>query len=285
VGPPRPAGRRPPGVARRRCVGWSRCAALRHRPRGVGHGRGPPAGAAARLPPRARRRVAGPVCRAPGHPQRLTVRRGPGCGPGGPRRLGAHHRRNDALRPPPRRCRSGGPRGAGRRPRGDGHGIRDRTWHAADGRRDGIPGVHAIRTGLARARGAGAGTRAESAARADRRALRRVADRAGGAAAHWRRSSGSRALGNLSEGGGRGLRRAPRPTGSRRDVTAVRGAQVRRGAPAHPAGRPGRNSGGRQLGCGGVHHRAGLARVLRRRAVAPPGVGLGGPATDDRDDL
>jgi hypothetical protein len=107
-------------------------AALRHRPGGLGRpqARGK---VASRLPPLARRRPPSPVCRAAGHPSRLTFGGGPGSLA---REVGA-----DSARSRPR------PRPYGRRrdaavrasslarawPRGDGHGIRDRSGHVLTG--------------------------------------------------------------------------------------------------------------------------------------------------------
>ena len=64
----------------------------------------------------------------------------------------------------------------------------------------------------------------------------------------------------------------------RRDVAAVAVPQDRRGAPAHPPRRPRGRAPHRGDGRRAVRDRAGLARVLRRRAVAPPALGVARPA-------
>ena len=63
------------------------------------------------------------------------------------------------------------------------------------------------------------------------------------------------------------LRRRPRPARPRRHLAAVALPEVRRDAPAHAARRPRRARA--RHGAAHLRDRAGLARVLRRRAVAP----------------
>ena len=81
-----------------------------------------------------------------------------------------------------------------------------------------------------------------------------------------------------------GLRRPAGPARPRHDQPDVGAAEVRRAAPAHPAGGRRRAPRGADQGCRGLRQRAVLARVLRRRALAPPGVGLAGPPARTVDD-
>ena len=76
-----------------------------------------------------------------------------------------------------------------------------------------------------------------------------------------------------------GLRRlcgAPRPTRPRRHQPAVGAPEARRDPPAHLA-RPAHRRRCGLAGCAHLRHRARLAGVLRRRAVAPAGLGVGRP--------
>ena len=152
-----------------------------------------------------------------------------------------------------------------------------------NGGRHAVPGVHAVRPRLAR----------RTAGRARRPSRRRPA--LGPPRSTREDAARGRTLGvpdlpaGRRAGGARALARVPRRRASTTTPSAVTGRtwpappalsaspEVRRGPPAHPAGRPGR---GRAAGQGPTtfRDRAGLARVLRRRALAPTRRPPGRPA-------
>ena len=159
--------------------------------------------------------------------------------------------------------------------------LRRRPGPGDQARRHPVPGVHPLRPRLARARLARAGTapgrrRAGAAAPAPR-TCRPHPDLggtqlppAGEDAAHeaWDRFREQR-LSGYAEG-----RNLP---GSDGDQPALAAPEVRHDPPAHAAGRP-RGRGGVGEARAPLHRRAGLAGVLRRRPLAPAGVGPGVPA-------
>ena len=149
-----------------------------------------------------------------------------------------------------------------------------------------VQGVHAVRQGVAGARLARPGAdpaRAAAAARPQRRRRHRSGEgRAGGAgparAAPGGGGGGPAAVAGVPRRRAHGIRRRPQPTRPRRDVTALALPQARCAAPAHAAGRP---RGGARQGRAHLRRRAGLAGVLRRRAVAPAAHGVARPAARD----
>ncbi len=186
-----------------------------------------------------------------------------------------------ALRPTSRRP---GPQRPGRARRAAGRyrkPVRGDPGPDPLGVRHAVPGVHAVRPGLARPRLAPARGRSRrgalGVARGERRAARRPARGSAqlppvGEPAALDRWAAFRddALADYAD-----LRDRPDLDGT--SQLSVQ-PEVRHGAPANPARRP-RRPPGRPLARGaGVRHRARLAGVLRRRAVAPSRLGLVGPA-------
>ena len=270
-----------PGPRRRRRRGRRRRRPrpVRDRPRALGPLRPGPTRLARRERPRRRgvlRRTAHRPRRRPGHEGRGVRRRRRG-------RLGARQRRDHAVRRGPRRPRTPTPRGAARS-----------TWVATGspyavgpGRvRTQQGGPYRVFTPFSRAwrehgwadpaaapRGVRLGEDASddhAATRLDRALEECPVDlpTAGEDAAlrRWRAFRDER-LGDYADG-----RDRPGPP---RHVPALAVPQGRRDPPAHDPGRARRRPvPGRQ----GLHRRARLARVLRRRAPRRPGLGLARPA-------
>ena len=271
VVPARPAARGQSGAAGgpgRGRSGRRRAAGLRARRRAAPAERRAPARVPLPLPAGVGRRVGRPARGAPGP----AGERRPPAGPGGRGRLGARRRR---LRP----VRAGAGRAGGRRAARRGRAgpdrlaVRGRAGPGAQGRRHPVPGVHAVLPVLAAARLAGAGRLGRGGGDlADRGARHRRAEgpgpAGGAAAAGRRRGRGAGAVGRVPRLGAAWVCRRPRPPGPARHQPAVGAPEVRHRAPADAAGRP-----RRRARRGDLPQRAGLAGVLRGRALAPARVG------------
>ena len=150
-----------------------------------------------------------------------------------------------------------------------------RPGHQA--RRHPLPGLHAFLPRLARARLARPRGLPRRRPLAHRRPLRGPA--AGARPGRRRPAAGRRGgragrLGAVPRRAAARLRRGAQPPRHRRHQPAVGLPEVRLHPPAHARRRPGR----RAVGVGSpLHRRAGLAGLLRRRAVAPPRLGAGVP--------
>ena len=200
--------------------------------------------------------------------------------------LRARLARDDAGRSPPRRGRRSAVGRERRRVGRDRHPV----CRGAGSRRQRlgrpVQGVHPVLEGVAGARLARPRTdaaRAAAAARPQRRRRdRRGEGGAGGArparAAPGGRGGGPAAVARLPRRRAHGIHRRPQPTRPRRHVPALALPQARCPAPAHAARRP---RGGAWDGRAHLRDRAGLARVLRRRAVAPAAHRVAGPAARD----
>ena len=211
------------------------------------------------------------------------------------RRFGARLPRDHPSGSPPRpqgRCRTGRggcPLGRDRFPVCRGAGFDEQRRGRA------LQGLHAVLPRVARARLAGAGHRAQgTAARAacaptSRRCstlkeAREAADLP--EPARGRRGGCAATVGGLPRRRPGRLRHRPRPRGPRRRLAALALPQDRGRPPTHPARRPGGRPPPPRRRGRAVRDRAGLARVLRRRPVAPPPLGLARPAdSPGRDGL
>ena len=179
----------------------------------------------------------------------------------------AHFRRLLAVRDTPRRR---GPRGAGRRRAARrGFAVPGVAGTGGQGRRRTVQGVHAVLPALARPRVAGPGELRDRVRAVDRpRGPARSGEeprhpRPGYAAEHpGRREGGPAAVDPLCRRTLGRLRRQPRPTGSGHHQPHV-------GVPAlrqHPPADHGRRSRHPRCRAAGVPARAGVPRLLRRRA-------------------
>ena len=164
-----------------------------------------------------------------------------------------------------------------------GHAVCRRAGSRRQPVRLAVQGLHALLEGLAPARAARTGRPPEAhPVVARRRAQRRPARELRATSRPGEKPPRCKRWEAFLHERAHGIRQGARPTRPRHDEPAVGGAEVRRDPPAHHARRHRGALGGRSPGAEHLRHRAHLARVLCRRALAPPRVGVARPAARAR---